>query len=261
MGGQNDREDLVPILVAAGSQMDAVADGAIRAVHVRTSYTGAVRAAGGLPITYGPPADQLALDALLAQVGGVLLTGGGDVAPARYGETAHASVGGVDEARDDLDLALARACLERDVPVLGICRGLQILAVAEGVPLIQDIASSLPGALRHEGRGARREDDAHSVRLVAGVPTGDLLRAVGGPEIAVNSFHHQAARAVPSGWSAFAWAPDGILEGMERTDRAFAVAVQWHPEDRFARHAPERELFAALVGASRRRLATRAGVA
>jgi putative glutamine amidotransferase len=251
----------VPILVTTGGQMDKVVDGAVRAVHVRTSYTGAVWAAGGLPLVYGSPAEAAAVDALLDQVGGVVLTGGGDIAPERFGQAPHPTVFGVDPERDELELRLARAALERDVPVLGICRGMQVLTVAEGEALIQDIASALPGALRHEGRGARRQDDAHTVRLEAGVPAGDLLRAAGGGEIPVNSFHHQAAAAVPRAWRAFAWAPDGILEGMQREDRAFAVAVQWHPEDRWSGCAPERELFAAFVAAARHSLAERARVA
>lgn len=250
----------VPILIATGGQMDKVADGTVRAVHLRTSYTTAVWAAGGLPLVYGAPVEADAVAALLDHVGGVLLTGGGDIAPERFGQAPHPTLFGVDPERDELELSLAREALARDVPVLGICRGLQVLAVAEGEALIQDIASAVPGALHHEGRGARREDDAHTVRLEAGVPAGDMLRAAGGPEIAVNSFHHQAAAAVPPGWRAFAWAPDGILEGMQREDRRFAVAVQWHPEDRWPAHAAERELFTAFVAAARRQHAGRAGV-
>lgn len=251
----------VPVLIAAGGQRDEVVGGSVRAVHVRTSYTGAVWAAGGLPVVYGAPADEAAVSAVLDYVGGVLLTGGGDIDPARFGQEPHAAVFGVDPERDDLDLRLAREALRRDLPVLGICRGHQVLTVAEGEALIQDIASAVPGALRHEGRGARRQDDAHAVRLEAGVPAGDLLRAAGGPEIPVNSFHHQASAGVPSGWKAFAWASDGILEGMQREDRAFAVSVQWHPEDRWHQHAPERALFEAFVAAARRHLSERAGVA
>lgn len=241
--------------------MDETVGGSVRAVHVRTSYTSAIWAAGGLPLVYGAPADEAAVCALVEHVGGVLLTGGGDVDPTRYGETAHASVWGVEAERDAIELRLARLALDDDLPVLGICRGMQVLAVAEGEALIQDIASDVSGALAHEGRNARRGDDAHLVRLEAGVPAGDLLRAAGGPEIPVNSFHHQAAARLPKAWSAFAWAPDGILEGMQRQDRAFAVAVQWHPEDRWNAHAPERELFAAFVAAARARLGRRAGVA
>lgn len=253
---------LVPILVTAGAGTDQVVGGSVRALHLRFSYLEAVRAAGGVPVAYGGGPDAAEVACALAAVGGLLLTGGGDVAPGRYGQTERAPLMGVDPERDAVELALARAALDVGVPVLGICRGMQVLAVAEGAPLLQDIASERVGALAHEGKGARREADAHTVRLEGGCPAGDLLRrSAGGDAMAVNSFHHQAAARVPTGWRAFAWAPDGVLEGMERMgpEGAFAVGVQWHPEDRWRASAADRALFAAFVAAARRRLAVRTG--
>jgi putative glutamine amidotransferase len=249
----------VPILVTTGGRMDDVVGGEVRALHLRTTYTRALAAAGAVALVYGGDADAAAVGAALGAVGGLLLTGGGDVDPVRFGEARHETTAGIDPERDDAELALARAALAAGVPVFGICRGLQLLAVAAGVPLIQDIASLRAGALAHEGRGARRGDDAHRVRLEATTPMGALLRERGGEEIWVNSFHHQAASRVPDGWRAFAWAPDGILEGMERPGGAFAVAVQWHPEDRWSAHAPDRALFEAFVAAARLRLGATTG--
>jgi putative glutamine amidotransferase len=252
----------VPILVTAGAGADEVVGGSVRALHLRSTYLEAVRAAGGVPVAYGGGADAAEVACALAATGGLLLTGGGDVAPDRYGQAQRAPLMAVDPERDAVELALARAALDGGVPVLGICRGMQVLAVAEGAPLLQDIASERVGALAHEGRGARREADAHAVRLEGGCPAGELLRRwAGGEEMAVNSFHHQAAASVPAGWRAFAWAPDGVLEGMERVgpEGAFAVGVQWHPEDRWRASAADRALFAAFVAAARRRLTARSG--
>jgi len=242
----------VPILVPAGGVTETHADETVRALHLRTTYTQALTAAGALPLVYGGPADDPdSLDTALRATAGLLLTGGGDVEPHRFGRPAHPESYGFDPERDEVELRLARLALDRGIPVLGICRGMQVLAVAEGGALVQDIPSERPGALEHRGHGQRRGYDAHTVRLVAGTDAGDLLRAAGGDEILANSFHHQAVEAVPAGWRAVAWAPDGVLEGMERPGGAFAVPVQWHPEDRWARWAPERALFRAFVAAAR----------
>lgn len=250
-------QELVPILVTGGAQEDRVVDGTVRALHLRSTYPKALAAVGGVPVVYGGPAEEAIAAAALAHVGGLLLTGGGDIVPGRFGQTPHPTLYGLDDERDAVELMLARLALDSAVPVFGICRGLQILTVAEGVALIQDIRTARPDAIAHEGRERRRTDDVHTVRLLAGTRTGDLLRAAGGDEIPVNSFHHQAAAAVPEGWRPFAWAPDGILEGMERPGEAFAVAVQWHPEDRWPEHAADRALFRSFVAAARAHRASR----
>jgi putative glutamine amidotransferase len=183
--------------------------------------------------------------AVVAACHGVLLIGGGDVAPERFGAddprglSAH-----VVPERDAYELELLELALHRDLPVLAICRGHQVLAVARGGALHVDIPTELPGAVPHSC--PQEALDAHEVRLVAG---SRLAAILGAPAIAVNSRHHQAVRddRVGDGLRVTARAPDGVIEALESTAHGFVIGVQWHPEDFVGagdRFAP---LFAAFV--------------
>lgn len=186
----------------------------------------------------------------LARASGLLLTGGGDVSPARYGHQAHPRLGAVDNERDELELALVGEALKRNLPILAICRGMQVLVVACGGTLWQDLPSELPQADDH-GRGAgqrtQSERASHRVMLSAGSLA---ARAAGATEFEVNSSHHQAAQTAGREVVISGWAPDGVIEAVELPRARFVLGVQWHPEEMLNR--PEQAaIFSAFVSAIR----------
>lgn len=210
---------------------------------LRKDYVRAVEAAGGLPVVLAPGRPGDAAD-LLGRIQGLVLSGGEDVDPSHYGEKAHETVTDVTPERDAFELALAREALRRDLPTLAICRGQQVLNVALGGTLIQDIPSTVAGAADHDPERERWEL-THEVRLL---PGSKLRQVLGEDKVAVNSFHHQAVKDLGEGLVATAWATeDGIVEGLEARDRRFVVAVQWHPESLWDRRPGFQCLFEALV--------------
>lgn len=212
---------------------------------LRKNYFSALAEAGALPIAL-PHHPELAAD-YLARIDGLLITGGAfDVDPALYGGgPAHPTVT-LKEGRTDFELAMARAMLVADKPVLGICGGQQLLAVAFGGTLIQHIPDAVPDALAHEQPNPRTEP-GHEVALTGGTL---LARVVGKPRMAVNSAHHQAVATAGSGAVVNAVAPDGVVEGVEHPGYRFALGVQWHPE--YAVDPADPLIFRAFVEACRR---------
>ena len=170
-------------------------------------------------------APERAVAALGSEIRGLVLTGGEDVEPALYGAARHPKLEDTDPVRDAAELALIAAARARRLPILAICRGIQILNVALGGTLFQDLASERPGPVTHTGTDGR-----HAVR----VEPGSLLeRTLGSRAATVNSRHHQAIRDLAPGLRAVAWAEDGLIEGAEPADAGapWMLAVQWHPED------------------------------
>jgi putative glutamine amidotransferase len=216
---------------------------------VNAAYLLAVQQAGGVPVLLPPHLDTRSREALWERLDGLLLTGGGDVDPARYGETPHPSVSEVSGARDALEIDLTLRALERGLPLLAICRGIQVLNVALGGSLWQDIASQAGSAIAHS-QTAPRHEPTHLVKVcVKGTRLGPIAAA---PEIRVNSFHHQAVRRLGRGLRAVAWAEDDIVEAVDMPGAAgLVLGVQWHPEDLVAHDPAARRLFAALVEAAR----------
>lgn len=200
-------------------------DGGRERIAVNTAYVRALAGTGLVPVLVPPLLDPAAAGAVLDRVEGLLLTGGEDVEPARYGAPPHAKLGEVDRARDAVELALIAEARRHELPILAICRGIQILNVALGGTLYQDLASERPGALDHADPGGR-----HGLRVA---PGSLLHKTLGGGRAMVNSRHHQAIRDLAPGLRAAAWAEDGVIEGAEPSDRAapWTLAVQWHPED------------------------------
>ncbi len=213
---------------------------------LRQNYFSAVAAAGGLPIAL-PHHPELAED-YLARIDGLVVTGGAfDVDPALWGdEPVHPKVT-LKPGRTAFELAATRGALARDLPVLGICGGQQLLAVAFGGTLIQHIPDAVPGALAHEQPNPRTEP-GHEVAVADGTL---LSRILGGkPHLAVNSAHHQAVATPGAGAVVNARAPDGVIEGLEHPGHRFALGVQWHPE--YAVDPADPLIFQALVAACRR---------
>jgi len=213
---------------------------------IRDTYTGAVRAAGGLPIIL-PIADDdpEMVGGYLAAVDGLLFTGGEDIAPAYYGEARDERCQEPDPERDLFEIHLARAAVERRVPTLGICRGLQVINVAAGGTLYQDIAC------RPETRGYHSASPANRGRLIHGVrllPGSQLHTIMGVAESEVTSTHHQFVKDLAAGFRVSAESvEDGIVEGIEDPGQAFLLAVQWHPERIYKERAEHLALFRALT--------------
>jgi putative glutamine amidotransferase len=214
-------------------------------------YDASVRKAGGNPWTPVIGVDEPA--AVVESVDGLLLTGGDDVDPALFGEAPHASYEASEPGRDRFELELLRRALAADLPVFAICRGLQVLNVAAGGTLIQDIPSE-PGAYAPHSVYPPATQMAHDVVVRPGSRLADLM----GPRLssgrcAVNSRHHQAIRRLGSDLTVTATAPDGIVEGVESSASRFCLGVQWHPES-FHRTEEFDELFRAFVEACRGKL-------
>jgi putative glutamine amidotransferase len=219
--------------------------------YVNGTYIKAVQAAGGIPLLLTPHFTPEVQAALWQRLDGLVLTGGGDIEPARFGEAPHAAVADVSPARDELELGLTRRALAADVPLFAICRGIQILNVALGGTLVQDIPSEWPDALVHTQKAPRHEP-THAVKVM-GEGT-RLGRVLGTPEVEVNSMHHQAIKRLGDGLREVAWAPDGVIEGVEMAgDARFVLGVQWHPEELVGHDQAARNLFDAIVDAARRR--------
>ena len=214
------------------------------------TYSDQVRRAGGLPFLLPPGSTHVVADAVacVQSVDGLLLTGGADVDPARYGATPHPTTDVPRVDRDDWELALARAALEADLPVLAVCRGLQILNVALGGDLVQHLPDSVG---HHDHRGLLGQFAEHRVSMAADT----LLDQVYGQAADVPTHHHQAVDALGAGLVATAWTEDGTTEAVTCPGHAWVHGVQWHPEV-----ADGQALFAAFVQAAAAR-ATPAGTA
>ena len=214
------------------------------------SYARAVALAGGAPALIPLLDDEIALRALYERLDGVLLPGGGDVNPARYGEATRpdCAVSGVDDLLDSVELTLARWALADGKPLLGVCRGQQALNVAAGGTLYQDIAAQVGDAEEHQHPEVRTAL-VHDLRVE---PASRLAGALGASDLRANSIHHQAVERVAPDFRAVAWAPDGVVEGIEHAAHPFALAVQFHPEELVPDHTPSARLFAAFVAACQR---------
>jgi putative glutamine amidotransferase len=193
------------------------------------------------------------VDAALTGVDGLLLTGGGDVEPSRYGEAPHPELEDVEPERDEFEINLIAAARRRDLPILGICRGVQVLNIAAGGTLVQDIPSQVPGALNHSLDVPQHQpyDLAHEVWIEKDSLLAKLLgeRLVGSDTCEVNSRHHQAVKKVAPGFRVSATAPDGVIEAIEDPSVRFCLGVEWHPEN-FWRTGEFRSLFEGFVEAA-----------
>lgn len=216
------------------------------------SYLRAIETSGALPLVLTPGMDRARLEAALARCSGLVLSGGGDVDPVRYGGGPHETLIGVAPSRDELEWAALEAAEALDLPVLAICRGMQVLNVALGGSLVQDIPSQVEGAVAHSVQEPRH-GPAHPVEVDGASRLADIA---GTMRFEVNSRHHQAIDRLGAGLVVTGRSPDGIIEAVELAGERFVVGVQWHPED-MAGHPGIGEsadrLFAAFAEAARRR--------
>ena len=211
---------------------------------VYTTYVESLRKAGAIPVLI-PPQPENASD-VVETLDGVLLAGGYDCDPSEYGEEAHPSIEPMDPRRQSNDLSLAKVARERGIPTLGICLGLQIMNVAAGGSLVQDIDSQMETDIEHVSDPDDRA--RHDVRIERGTKLAKILD--GTIEMNVNSSHHQAIKDVGEGLRRTAHAPDGVVEGLEDPRHPFYVGVQWHPEDMPAADSATK-IFRALVEAAK----------
>jgi putative glutamine amidotransferase len=237
-----------PIIGITGRPQEVPAAGTkVRAYLTTHTYSDSVRRGGGLPVVLVPVEPEL-MDHVLDRIDGLLITGGGDVNPERYGAQRHEAVRGVDDERDHFELELVRRARHRRLPTMAICRGLQVVNVALGGTLVQDLPSHR-GAHGHDitGEGAY---EPHSDTLVE---DGCRIAEIIGPGLhKINSIHHQAVEELGEGLTVVAAAPDGTVEAIEHEDTDWPlIAVQWHPEFLGVKdHGPSHDLFEAFVEAS-----------
>jgi putative glutamine amidotransferase len=216
-------------------------------VGLRQTYINAVAAAGGAPILIPLVDDEDALRTLYERVDGLLLSGGGDIAPRYYGEEPHPELGSVDELRDRVELPLTRWAVADGKPVLGICRGIQILNVAMGGSLYQDIPAQLGGGPLHND-SATNQNWAHMAHDIRLDPESRLAELFGTTTLPTNSLHHQSLKALAPGLHPVGWAPDGVVEAVEGDNGHFLIGVQCHPEALQAEADPRwRALFRRFV--------------
>lgn len=216
---------------------------------LRARYIRAVEELGGIPLILPLVAEPSARRRLLDLVDGLLITGSGpDLPPHLYGEQQRYKFPLVSERRADFELELVHQARKRDLPVLGICGGMQTVNVACGGSLYQDISAQVPGALDHR----QKTTAVHVVHSVTVAPQSLLNKVIAKSKLMVNSSHHQSVKTVAPSMRASAVAPDGIIEAIESPPHRFLLAIQWHPEFLFERHAVHRRLFEALLRAARR---------
>lgn len=207
-------------------------------------YLDGIAAAGGIPVVLPLTEDEQVLGQLANDVDGFLMTGGQDVSPALYGEERLDSCGEDLPVRDGMESRIFQLCLERDVPVLGICRGIQLMNVLLGGTLYQDLPSQHPTETEHH-MSPPYDRPVHQVEICKGTPLFDLIQT---ERMDVNSYHHQAVRDKAPALQTMAVSEDGLIEAVCLPERPFVWAVQWHPELSWRTDEKSRRIFEAFVG-------------
>lgn len=240
--------------ITPGSSIDALSHGTFERYSINAAYSNAIIAAGGIPVVLPFQEDAAAV---AASLDGLLLSGGSDIEPSRFGATEiHAETYGISPTRDQFELDLFHHALDRDIPILGVCRGIQLVNVALGGTLIQDIPSehqtSNPVQHRQQTDGIAANQPGHDVTIDSGTW---LHEHLGTQTLPVNTFHHQAIDRLAPGLEVIARAADDTIEAVTMPDRRFVLAVQWHPELMFVDHPAHLVPFQGLVDAAAVRLA------
>ena len=234
----------LPVYAMPAGRVDGWADAA---VAIQTIYVEAIQRAGAQEAMLGPRhLDRTEALAVLEYFDGIVLPGGGDVNPERYGQAAAEQTYGVNALRDEFEFQLCAAAIELEIPILAICRGTQVLNVVRGGTLHQHIADDFPG---HGKPGVEAGQNLHDVEVS---PDSRVGRALGGAHAACSCHHHQSVDRLGDGLRVTARSSDGIVEAVELDGSAWVAAVQWHPEDTAADDPAQQGLFDALVTAARR---------
>lgn len=216
-------------------------------------YIEVLRASGAIPwIVPLIPHDKDTLEEIFSRLDGIFLTGGADVDPAAYQETKLPLCGYTDPARDAVEIMMLNHARKHHKPVLAVCRGIQILNVCYGGTLYQDIPSQVPAAIKHDyfpnaDNSPRRDFLSHEITVAPQTRLRDIL---GDGVVPVNSMHHQAIKDLAPGLKPNAYAPDGIIEGVEGTNGQYLMAVQWHPEELVDTMPGMKRLFGSFVAAA-----------
>ncbi|MFQ5484436.1 MAG: gamma-glutamyl-gamma-aminobutyrate hydrolase family protein [Desulfobacterales bacterium] len=215
--------------------------------YVFDEYSSAVYHSGGAPILLPTAQNHESLQSICERIDGLILTGGPDVDPHFYGEEPLPRLGEVDEAIDLTELSVVKIALKEDLPILGICRGIQVLNVSEGGTLYQDIANQVKKSINHLQKKDKRVN-AHDVRIDGNTLLHSIFKR---KKIRVNSRHHQAIKDLAPSLIATAWAQDGIIEAVENSSKSFVIGVQWHPEGTWEKDVFSKKLFRSLIQASK----------
>lgn len=195
-------------------------------LSVPSDYIQAITKFGGVPIIL-PNIEGDAIDCIVQLLDGLLLTGGGDIDPTLFNEEPHQNLGSITPERDEFEIAVIEKMLKLNKPILGICRGMQILNIAIGGDMYQDIYMQSQSNLLQHTQLAPRTHASHFVKVLKGSMLSDIVQL---EKIKVNSFHHQAVREIPNNFKTCAVASDGIIEAFESTVHSFVMGLQWHPE-------------------------------
>jgi putative glutamine amidotransferase len=240
---------LKPIIgITPSPSDDEFGHGTFHRYAIASTYTEAIEAAGGVPVVLPP--QHANVPELLSVLDGVLLSGGGDLRPDRYGDPeVHPTTYGIHDLRDQFEIDLVHGVVRQDIPTLCICRGIQVLNVALGGTLIQDISDQYSRDIAHGQRsiGIPREKPSHDVTIV---PDSLLHTVYGGSVVKTNSFHHQALKDVSPQLCVLARTADGVVEAVGRPGMCWLLGVQWHPEMMFQSHPEHLKPFEALVRAA-----------
>lgn len=197
-----------------------------RSQAVAESYVDAIRWAGGLSVAIPSNLGPAGVLAIAERLDGIVLTGGSDVDPVHFGEEPQPGLGVIEPVRDEAEIALCRYALSQDLPLLAVCRGIQVLNVAFGGGVIQDLGGAETGYLNHDLK-TWGDGPGHSVDTVAGTKLAGIVKS---PRFRVNSYHHQAVGRIAPELEVAARAPDGVVEGLEHRTAKFMIGVEWHPE-------------------------------
>lgn len=218
--------------------------------NIKERYYSAVERAGGLPLAIPPLRDKAALKALAERLDGVIISGGPDIDPSYFHELPHPKLGNVCPIRDEAEIFMAGEVIRLSKPLLGICRGMQVMNVVMGGNLYQDIPSEIKESLKHI-QNAPRWHKSHEIKIIEEESL--LFKIIGKKRIKVNSFHHQSVKKPALCYKITATAPDGIVEAMElRQKGVFCLGVQWHPEE-LTDDPVNLRLFQVMIDAAKRR--------
>lgn len=246
------RRPTIGITTQSLQAIDGIPPALPASVVMNQRYYEAVAAAGAAPVLIPLLDDIDALRATYEACAGIMIPGGVDMDPGTYGEAPHERLGRVDPARDRVELQLTRWAIEDRKPLLGLCRGLQVINVAAGGTLYQDLDAQLDGAIRHDYFPTFGFDRDYVSHDVAVAPASRLRSLVEIDQLPVNSMHHQGVKKLGAGLVVSALAPDGLIEGIESSNGHFMVGVQWHPESLVDHDTGMRRLFSTFISESAR---------